>query len=611
MAGWLALEDSARGGAPNSVFIDPVAAAVAPGGSMTVSLGVEAPEAGLSGWQIHVRYDDSLLTAIGCTPDPEGACSMDFAPDAVESTGDLSESITGQLLAAEITFTAVGPAGQCSPLEVEVASFIDSNDTETNPSTSDGEVCLLGTPVPTPEPSLAVPPCLRFAEFNSDNFSDPTNIDNELLPLTPGSQLTLEGVAEGLARRMIYTATDVTKVVNGVRTVVMWARDFRDGALAEEGIAFFAQDDSGNVWNFGRYLEEHEDGKFIGAPDTWIAGFGLAEAGVHMPGEPHLNEPAFLRGWAPEIDFLECARITAADEQGCVPLACYENVLVTQETYPLAEAGPQQKYHAPEVGIVQIEAVEDPQGQYLSLVEDSQLDGEEAADARSSVLALDERAYENSEAYADTEPAQLPPGEPTPGPTGTAEPSGTPDATDEPSATPDESPEPTPVETPTPDPDESPDPTPAATSGSLGPATPTPGSSTLRSVPATTAPRPSRTPVALGVGRVRRSPLRSVRSLPSAGGADVSAGPISVGWMVPMALGLVLLGAYVYGTARANTVADPQAITPSQKGPSNPDQGDLIIARLDDLKRERQLWRAREMEIDAGQDQPESRDDST
>jgi hypothetical protein len=77
-----------------------------------------------------------------------------------------------------------------------------------------------------------------------------------------------------------------------------------------------------------------------------------------------------------------------------------------------------------------------------------------------------------------------------------------------------------------------------------------------------------------------------------------------------MALGLVLLGAYVYGTARAN-VADPQAITPSPKRPYNPDQGDLIIARLNDLKLERQQLQGREMELDAGPNQPETPDQST
>jgi hypothetical protein len=47
-------------------------------------------------------------------------------------------------------------------------------------------------------------------------------------------------------------------MVDGVQTVVAWDRDFLEGKLQEQELAFFAQDDQGNVWNFGEYPEEYE-----------------------------------------------------------------------------------------------------------------------------------------------------------------------------------------------------------------------------------------------------------------------------------------------------------------------------------------------------------------
>ena len=116
----------------------------------------------------------------------------------------------------------------------------------------------------------------KVSRFSPRKFSNPTRIDNNWLPLIPGTQVTLEGQADrgGGARphRVVFTVTDLTKVIDGVRTVVIWDRDIVEGQIAESELAFFAQDMHGNVWNLGEYPEEFEDGQFSGAPSTWISG---------------------------------------------------------------------------------------------------------------------------------------------------------------------------------------------------------------------------------------------------------------------------------------------------------------------------------------------------
>jgi hypothetical protein len=92
----------------------------------------------------------------------------------------------------------------------------------------------------------------------------------------------------------------------------------------------------------------------------------------------------------------------------CVPSGCYKRVLLTDETSPLESGNAhQRKYHAPGVGIVQVGAVNDPEGETLSLVKYEQLSPEELAAVRDDVLDADQRAYEFAEdVYGGTPPAE-------------------------------------------------------------------------------------------------------------------------------------------------------------------------------------------------------------
>src|SRR5690242_3814840 len=119
-----------------------------------------------------------------------------------------------------------------------------------------------------------------------DRFTHPLAVDNRFFPLAVGTRFIYHGkiVENGEAKphSVTFTVTDMFKTVGGVRTVVAWDRDFLEGKLQEQELALFAQDDQGNVWNFGEYPEEYENGKFTGAPSTWIRGVGGAYGGIHM-----------------------------------------------------------------------------------------------------------------------------------------------------------------------------------------------------------------------------------------------------------------------------------------------------------------------------------------
>jgi len=252
----------------------------------------------------------------------------------------------------------------------------------------------------------ATPSCERIAHFDANNFSNPTDIDNEWSPLVPGTQMVLEGVADDAPHSVVSTVTDLTKVINGVRTVVILETDLSEGEVVESELAFKAQDDDGNVWNLGEYPEEYEDGEFVGAPSTWIAGVEDAEAGLLMQGEPRLGTGYYLQGSVPSIDFLDCAKVFATGEQLCVPFSCYEDVLVTDERSPLEPSeGHQRKSYASGVGNIAI-GTTGSSGEVLELADIVQLSSGGLARANREALRMEKRAYKVSDVYGETPPAQ-------------------------------------------------------------------------------------------------------------------------------------------------------------------------------------------------------------
>jgi hypothetical protein len=226
--------------------------------------------------------------------------------------------------------------------------------------------------------------------------------------------LVLEGSAipdEGgrQTRRVVTTVTDLSKVIDGVRTLVIWERDFTAGQLSEPELAFFAQDNAGNVWLVGEYPEEYEDGEFDKAP-AWISGQEGARAGIAMPAEPRQGAPDYAQGFAPPpADFTDRARVYKMDQKTCTPVECYENVLVTEEFNPDEPGAFQLKYYAPGVGNVRVgwRGPKEEEKETLELVDLNHLGPEAVAKVRKEALEMDGRAYErSSEVYRETPPAQ-------------------------------------------------------------------------------------------------------------------------------------------------------------------------------------------------------------
>jgi hypothetical protein len=286
-------------------------------------------------------------------------------------------------------------------------------------------LALLAAACATERPQLAVGPAaatkkvVTDKDYDPNRFSDPTTVDNQWFPLTPGMQYTLEGSAVAderrVTRRVVFTVTDLTKMIDGVRTVVVWDRDWSQGRLVEAELAFFAQDDDGNVWHLGQYPAEYEDGEFVGAP-AWFAGLDGAKAGLAMRVEPRVGTSDYSQGLAPKAEYADRAKVHTMLPESCVAAGCYHDVLVTEEWDAADPAARQLKYYAGGVGNFRVGWTgRDEEQEVLSLVNLTRLSPQALAAASAEALRLERFAYRASKGlYGRTAPAERPAAAPSP-----------------------------------------------------------------------------------------------------------------------------------------------------------------------------------------------------
>ncbi|GAB4052336.1 hypothetical protein [Catellatospora paridis] len=293
-------------------------------------------------------------------------------------------------VALAVTLTLTPAAAQATP----------------DPADDPGPAATVLPPAATADPG----PCPPLTRFRARDFDDSADLDNFHQPLRPGTELTLQAVANDdgalLPHVVVITATDLVKNVDGVWTRVLWQRDWRDGTAAESALVFQAQDDDGNVWQLGQYPELISDELPAGAPGAWIAGIAGARAGVVVPGDPDRDEPPYLRAEAPAIGLLQCGLVirTSADEV-CAPAICYDDVLIVEEFSPLL-APPVRHAYAPGIGLIAA-AQANSDGETLFLSGKRGLTIAERLAADWEAVQLEDRAYETSEVYADTSPMRF------------------------------------------------------------------------------------------------------------------------------------------------------------------------------------------------------------
>jgi len=246
-----------------------------------------------------------------------------------------------------------------------------------------------------------------------NDFPTSPKVDNRFYPLVPGMQFFLDGAAvaeDGTSHphRIATVVTDLTKVVDGVPSLVIFEQDIEGDEVLESEVFFVAQRKDGSVWTLGEYPEENQKGKLTGASSTWISGTAGARAGIAMPAHPQVGSPTYLQGLAPNAGFKDCATVFRTGQRACRTLRCYDDVLVIDEFAPLEpEGGHQRKFYAPGVGAVQVAAAGGVDPEALKLSRAAKLCAQEFSNVRQQALAQDNRGYDVArDVYGATPRAQ-------------------------------------------------------------------------------------------------------------------------------------------------------------------------------------------------------------
>ena len=82
-------------------------------------------EPGLGAWTMDIHYDNSVITATGCTPEQGSVCNPDFEDDIVRLTGATAGGLEGDSTLGTIEFECGDDAGT-SDLDIQIQVFADA-----------------------------------------------------------------------------------------------------------------------------------------------------------------------------------------------------------------------------------------------------------------------------------------------------------------------------------------------------------------------------------------------------------------------------------------------------------------------------------------------------
>jgi hypothetical protein len=240
------------------------------------------------------------------------------------------------------------------------------------------------TPSPTSTPPKKIP-----RTFDPKNFGAELTDVNRWLPMAPGIQSVSKGFVYVGGRRLphikVTTVTDVTKMINGVRAVLVLDQDFDGGQLSEQSIDYLAEDVGGNVWYVGSYTEAYEGGQFLNAEDAWLAGVNGAAPGLYLPAIPKTGTPPYYQVQIPGGE-QSTAQVAKVGQRTCVPFKCYTDVVV------VLEGGSEHKYWAPGVGGILTEPLSGAAQETEELVNIRQLSPGGLAELSAMASRLDRNA---------------------------------------------------------------------------------------------------------------------------------------------------------------------------------------------------------------------------
>jgi len=153
----------------------------------------------------------------------------------------------------------------------------------------------IGSAAPSKPDGTTTPtaPKADRVDRSEPSFSNPTEVDNPLFPISDLHSAILIGNDEGHLLKIETTLLPDPKVIawkgKRVKTLVSQFVSYLDGRMHEVALDWYAQADDGSVWYFGEDVFNYEDGVVADTNGTWIAGKD-GPPGMIMPVDPQLGD---------------------------------------------------------------------------------------------------------------------------------------------------------------------------------------------------------------------------------------------------------------------------------------------------------------------------------
>jgi hypothetical protein len=170
------------------------------------------------------------------------------------------------------------------------------------------------------------------------------------MPMRPGTQWRFVGHTAGGTEHTVTTVLDRTRIVDGVRVVIVHDVTRRGGRLLENTYDWFAQDSRGRVWYFGENTKAYSAGGKVSREGSWQSGRNGAHAGVVMEAHPQVGDAyrqEYRRGVAEDQ-----ARVLSLHASADVPYGALHGLEKTRDFSRIEPRGDEVKYYKKGVGVV-------------------------------------------------------------------------------------------------------------------------------------------------------------------------------------------------------------------------------------------------------------------
>jgi hypothetical protein len=172
-------------------------------------------------------------------------------------------------------------------------------------------------------------------------------IDNQYWPMVPGTRWVY---TEGATQKVRIDVKHRTRQILGIEATVVHDVVSDRGALVEDTLDWYAQDDCGNIWYLGEKTAEYENGVVVSTEGSWEAGVDGAQPGVILPADPSPGMTYRQEYLAGEAE--DAATVLSIDERVSVPYGNFKDALLTKDYTPLHPKMVEYKLYAKGVGPV-------------------------------------------------------------------------------------------------------------------------------------------------------------------------------------------------------------------------------------------------------------------